>query len=93
MFAITRQAIINDDMSVFTRIPSRMGRAAIRTVGNLVYAVLTANAAMSDGVALFHTNHKNIGTGAIAMASLDAARAKMALQKDPDDLAEGGLNI
>ncbi|ESY72528.1 hypothetical protein X740_33235, partial [Mesorhizobium sp. LNHC221B00] len=24
---------------------------------------------------------------------LDAARAKMALQKDPDDLAEGGLNI
>jgi phage major head subunit gpT-like protein len=93
MFAITRQAIINDDMSVFTRIPSRMGRAAIRTVGNLVYAVLTANAAMSDGVALFHTNHKNIGTGAIAMAALDAARAKMALQKDPDDLAEGGLNI
>ncbi|WP_217577335.1 ClpP-like prohead protease/major capsid protein fusion protein [Mesorhizobium sp. GbtcB19] len=93
MFAITRQAIINDDMSVFTRIPSRMGRAAIRTIGNLVYAVLTANAAMSDGVALFHTNHKNIGTGVINMANVDAGRTKMALQKDPDDLAEGGLNI
>ncbi|TGQ69524.1 Clp protease ClpP [Mesorhizobium sp. M00.F.Ca.ET.186.01.1.1] len=92
MFAITRQAIINDDMSVFTRIPSRMGRAANRTVGNLVYAVLTANAAMSDGIALFHTNHKNIGTGAITMAALDAGKSKMALQKDPDSIA-AGLNI
>lgn len=34
MFPITRQAIINDDMSVFTRVPSRMGRAARRTIGN-----------------------------------------------------------
>ncbi|TIN84346.1 ClpP-like prohead protease/major capsid protein fusion protein [Mesorhizobium sp.] len=92
MFAITRQAIINDDMSVFTRIPSRMGRAAIRTVGNLVYAVLTANAAMSDGKALFHTDHKNIGTGAISMTNVDAGKSKMALQKDPDGIA-AGLNI
>jgi len=84
MFSITRQAIINDDMSVFTRIPQRMGRAAIRTVGNLVYAVLTGNPTMSDGKALFHADHKNLaGAGAApSTATLDAMRVAMATQKD-----------
>lgn len=89
MFAITRQTIINDDLSAFTRIPQRMGRAAIRTIGNLVYAVLTANPAMSDGTALFHADHGNLGTGAITTASLDALRVKMALQKE----GEATLNV
>jgi len=93
MFSITRQAIINDDMSVFSKIPSRMGRAASRTVGNLVYAVLTDNPLMSDGVALFDNAHHNEATGAITTAALDSARAKMARQTDPDSIAPGGLNI
>lgn len=93
MFGITRQAIVNDDMSAFTRIPQRMGRAAKRTVGNLVYAVLTDNAAMADGVTLFHADHDNVGTGAITTANVDAGRAIMAKQKDPDSHAAGGLNI
>ena len=41
------------------KIPMRMGRAAIRTVGSLVYAVLTGNPNMSDGAALFHASHNN----------------------------------
>jgi hypothetical protein len=93
MFSITRQAIINDDLSSFTRIPGRMGRAARRTIGNLVYAVLTDNAAMADGIALFHADHDNLGTGAITATAVDAGRAAMALQKDPDEHATGGLNI
>lgn len=52
LFALSRQAIINDDTDSFTKVPRAMGRAAKRTVGNLVYAVLTGNPAMSDGVAL-----------------------------------------
>ncbi|MBX9740508.1 MAG: ATP-dependent Clp protease proteolytic subunit [Beijerinckiaceae bacterium] len=94
MFAITRQAIINDDMNAFSRVPMRMGRAAKRTVGNLAYAVLTANAAMADGVALFHADHGNLaGTAAApSVDSLDAARSAMAKQKDPDAHATA-LNI
>ncbi|MFN3890163.1 MAG: ClpP-like prohead protease/major capsid protein fusion protein [Beijerinckiaceae bacterium] len=94
MFAITRQAIINDDMNAFSRVPMRMGRAAKRTVGNLAYAVLTANAAMADGVALFHADHGNLAGAAAAPSvdSLDAARAAMAKQKDPDAHATA-LNI
>lgn len=96
MFAITRQAIINDDLSAFTGIPRKMGRASKRTIGNLVYAVLTGNPNMGDGVALFHTaSHGNLAAAAAAITatSVDAGRAAMAIQKDPDGAAAGGLNI
>jgi len=83
LFAINRQAIINDDLDAFTRVPAKMGRAAIRTVGNLVYAVLTGNPNMADGVALFHANHANLLTGAaLATTSVDVMDAAMAKQTD-----------
>ncbi len=91
LFSLTRQTIINDDLDAFSKIPMRMGRAAIRTIGDLVYAILTGNPAMSDGVALFHANHSNlIGTGTVlSTASTDALRVAMAKQT-----AGGGpLNI
>lgn len=85
LFSITRHAIINDDLDAFTRIPARMGRAAIRTVGDLVYAILTSNPKMSDGTDLFHANHKNLLSGAgITTESVDAMRVAMATQKDGD---------
>ena len=95
MFPITRQAIINDDLNAFTKIPGKMGRAAHRTVGNLVYAILTGNPTTADGVALFHASHKNLATGggsALAVGPLDAARAAMAKQVDKDNIATA-LNI
>lgn len=83
LFSITRQAIINDDLDSFTKIPQRMGRSAIRTVGDLVYAVLTGAHNMSDGKTLFHADHANIATAAaLSTAAVDALRVKMALQKD-----------
>lgn len=94
MFSITRQALINDDLMAFTRIPQRMGRAAIRTVGNLAYAVITANAAMADGTALFHADHSNLAGsgGAPTVASIDTGRAAMATQTDRGSSAVA-LNI
>ncbi|WP_445289667.1 ClpP-like prohead protease/major capsid protein fusion protein [Variovorax atrisoli] len=82
LFSITRQAIINDDLDAFTRVPRLMGRAAIRTIGDLVYAILTANPQMADGVALFHADHANLLSGAgITTASVDAMQSAMAVQK------------
>lgn len=82
IFSITRQAVINDDLDAFTRIPRMMGRAAIRTIGDLVYAILTANPVMPDGNALFSAPHGNLLTGAaLSTASVDAMRTAMALQK------------
>lgn len=92
LFSITRQAIINDDLSAFTRIPQRFGRAARRTVGDLVFAILTGNPNMSDGTALFHADHNNaLTSAALAVASFNDARVKMGTQKDPSGNAN--LNI
>jgi hypothetical protein len=79
---ITRQALINDDLGAFDRIPMLFGRAAAETEASLFWAIITANAAMGDGVAMFHATHKNLGTpGAIALASLNEGRAAMRKQK------------
>ena len=83
LFAISRQTIINDDLSALTDIPASHGEAAGRKIGDLAYAVLTANAAMGDGTALFHANHGNLGTnGVIGSTTFAEAFKLMLLQKD-----------
>jgi ATP-dependent Clp endopeptidase proteolytic subunit ClpP len=82
IFTITRQAIINDDLSQFTSLPTAMGRAASRTVADLVYAVLTSNQKFVDGKALFHADHKNLLAFDMTTEGLDAARKAMRLQED-----------
>lgn len=83
IFSITRQAIINDDLNQLTDVPMKMGRAAKATIGDLVYAVLTDNKALSDGKKLFSADHKNMATGAIDVTNLDKARQLMRTQKEP----------
>lgn len=92
LFAITRQAIINDDLDAFTRVPRLMGRAAIRTVGDLVYAILTSNPLMSDAKALFHADHSNLLTGAaISTTSVDLMQTAMGLQKQGSAMLNIGM--
>ena len=83
IIGLTRQAIINDDMSAFTRIPAMFATAAANYESDTVYGILTANAALADSVALFHSTHANLtGTGtAIAVTSLGVARTMMRKQK------------
>ncbi len=82
IFSVTRQAIINDDLTQLTTIPMAMGRAAARTVGNLVYLLLTSNGKFTDGKALFHADHKNLIAKDMDMVGLDEARKLMRLQED-----------
>ncbi|WP_415775338.1 ClpP-like prohead protease/major capsid protein fusion protein [Shewanella oncorhynchi] len=70
IFSITRQCIINDDMTVLTTIPEKMGAAAKATIGDLVFAILTGNPLMADGKNLFHADHKNLGSGVPSAESL-----------------------
>ncbi len=80
--ALTRQMIINDDLRAFTRIPRLFGSAARRMEADAVYSLITTNANMSDGVALFHADHNNLaGTPAVlSSTSLGAGRAQMRKQ-------------
>ncbi|TBW33362.1 Clp protease ClpP [Siculibacillus lacustris] len=85
LVSISRQAIINDDLDVFGRLPRRLGRAAKRTIGNDVYGILASNPTMGDGLALFHATHANLFSGAgtaLSSTSLQAGDLAMGLQKD-----------
>lgn len=76
LFSITRQAIINDDMHLLTKIPEKMGQAARATIAKLVFALLTGNAIAQDGKALFDASHKNTLTS----AALDVTNIDKAIQ-------------
>ncbi|WP_018991296.1 prohead protease/major capsid protein fusion protein [Aromatoleum toluclasticum] len=86
IIAITRQAIINDDLSAFTDMPAKFGRAAANLESDIVWGIVTANAAMADGVALFHADHGNLAAAnaVIAVASLGIGRAAMRKQTSLD---------
>ncbi|MGV0960117.1 MAG: prohead protease/major capsid protein fusion protein [Limnohabitans sp.] len=82
IIAITWEALINDDLSAFSRIPMMIAEEAAALEGDLVYAALLGNPAMADGVTLFHANHKNLAgnSGAISDVTLGAGRAAMRKQ-------------
>jgi len=80
--AITRTTVINDDLMAMADMYMSMGEAASRKIGDCAYGVLIANAAMRDGVTLFHANHKNIGTAGVLGEVTIAEAIKLAgLQK------------
>lgn len=79
-FVLDQQAIINDRLGVFLEIPTALGRAARRVRPDMVYAALMNNAAMSDTVALFHSTHRNLGTGSLTASTLKAGITAMSKQ-------------
>lgn len=83
IIAISRQTLINDDLSAFDRLPMMLGRQAAELEASTFWSVITANANMNDGVALFHSTHGNLaGSGtAIDTTNLGLARAAMRKQK------------
>lgn len=83
IFAITRKTLINDDLGAFTQVPMKFARAGKRTENKLAYTQLLANAAMNDGVALFHANHRNLASGgdAAALSAITLAVARKAMAK------------
>lgn len=76
LFSITRQAIINDDMHLLTKIPEKMGASAKATIAKLVFALITGNATAQDGKKLFDSSHKNTLTN----AQLDVENIDKAIQ-------------
>jgi hypothetical protein len=82
---LTWEAIINDDMDAFGRIPLSIANEAAGNESDIVYGILSANAALADAVALFHATHANYTSSgtAITVASLGVGRAMMRKQTGP----------
>jgi phage major head subunit gpT-like protein len=83
---VTRQALINDDLGAFDSLVRRFGVSAAEREAAVLVGLITANAAMGDGVALFHATHGNLAAsgGAISDVTLGAARLAMRQQKGLD---------
>ena len=88
IIALTRRALLNDDLNVFSTLAQKQAAAARRLEETRAYLVLTANAAMNDTVALFHATHSNLeattaNVGAPSVTTLGAGRAKLRKQTGP----------
>jgi hypothetical protein len=83
MIGIDRRDIINDDLSLFDDTARSMGRAAMRSLSDLVYQVLLANA----GGNFFTAGNANYETGAataLSSTSLAKGIAMMLSQRDDE---------
>lgn len=82
-FGFTRQALINDDLGILTKIPQAYVRAAMRGRNKLVYKALCGTDNIYDGKPLFDTKHANISTaGALSTTTLSEMRKLMRTQKN-----------
>ena len=93
LFSLTRQAIINDDLGLFSKIATKYGSAAKRLVNKMVYAQLTGNVKMQDNIALFDTKHGNVaGTGEVLSVKA-IAKAITAMRRQKGITGDATLNI
>lgn len=83
-FTLTRQAFINDDIDLVTRIPARYAASARKTINKQCCQIVINNPAIYDGTALFSNVHGNLvktGTG-ITQASMQIMIMALQTQKD-----------
>jgi len=87
IFALTRQALMNDDLGSFDQSSRMFGQGAALTEARLFAGLLEMNVGagptLSDGRTLFHADHGNRAAsgGALSIESLSAARVAMRRQK------------
>lgn len=89
MFALSRKALINDDLGAFRDWGATAGRMAAETEANLLHKLLVSNPTMGeDSKKLFHADHGNLAAAgsALDVAALSAARLAMRNVKVPSTL-------
>ncbi|MFT4243554.1 MAG: hypothetical protein QM569_14875 [Acidovorax sp.] len=79
---VTLEMIKNDDVGAIRRIPTKLSRAAKRTLAKFVFDFLRSNPVIYDGKALFHADHANLFTAALTKAELAAHRLAMLKQTE-----------
>ncbi len=83
---VTLEAIDKDDTRKLQAAPRALAQAAWLTLSKAVSNIFTASSgagpAMSDGSALFHANHANLGSSALSITAYAAARTAMRKQTE-----------
>lgn len=86
-FTMSRQAFINDDVGLITRMPAKYAASARKTQNKQCYQKLIGNDAIYDGHKLFGKEHKNLlanGTG-ITREAVQGMIMALTNQKDEFD--------
>jgi hypothetical protein len=68
ILSLTREAIINDDLSELASVPAAFTESASAKLSDLTYAALVTDT-MADGQVLCHSSHNNVGAGAAISAA------------------------
>ena len=84
LLTITRKTIVNDDLTVVTRILTRVPRALKRTHAKYVWAFAKNNSNCSDGTAWFTAPHANLGAVSLSFASALVAYKAIAAFTEKD---------
>jgi len=94
MITLSRQMIINDDLSALTKIPAAMAARAAQKVDELFYTRLLSNPTFTDGVSLFDAStHKNYQSGAGTVLSVDSMDAASQLFRNQTDKDGKPINV
>ncbi len=80
--SITLEMIKNDDVGAIQRIPTKIARAAKRTLCKFVLDFVRTNPVIYDAKALFHVDHGNLGAAALDATSFAARRLAMVKQTE-----------
>lgn len=94
IFAITRQALVNDDLGVFSDTARFWARAQAETeAGFLAAMIFGTGPVLADGITLYHASHGNIAAvaAAITVTSLSAARQQMREIKNADGVTPANV--
>jgi HK97 family phage prohead protease len=97
LFALSRQALINDDLGAFSDFVTAFAQSSAETEGDLFFELLSANSfagvSLSDGQPFFHSSRNNIAASgtSISVASVSLARTAMRLQKNVNGSGTAGV--
>jgi len=86
IIALTWEAIVNDDLNAFDKIPTALANSARETESDLIWNLFLVDRKYSDGVNIFNSAHGNIAgaAGPLNVTTLQAARTAMRTQKGID---------
>jgi hypothetical protein len=85
IIALTRQAIINDDLGALVDLARRFGVAAMAFEAQALVDLLQANSGvgpnMSDGNPMHHTSHANVSGSGAAPSEITLSAGRLAMRK------------
>lgn len=86
IIALTWEAIVNDDLNAFDKIPTALANSARQTESDVVWSLFLVDQKFSDNANIFASGHGNLAAaaGPLNIANLQAARTAMRTQKGID---------